>query len=483
VNATTSEAGDDRLAFGDVLCIFYQQAAIIVHQGVAAVQDSEGGEGGEVPSESLLAIAGNAEMLALGTQEADIEGVEVLSTNTPEIALSPCEPGQEVGETLATDCGPGDDILAQQARGDHLELVRNASVMSTPMRLQAEGEVVHTLLAAAKLVALADENGLDANAAERIGGLHEPIARGAEEALIGGLNAVGDVVQRGGDELGGCGRRGRPEIGDKIGDGEVGFVADGGDDGQFGVEDHFGEEFGIEGSEVFKRSAATRDNNEVDLAGAVEVRDAGGDLSGSGFALDNGRVEQDVEAGMAAVDDVEEVANDSAGRRGDDPDAVRECREGFLVGGIEEAASSEALLELFEGDLQRAGADWLQEFGNELHLAALFVNGDFAAEQDVEAVGRFEAEERRLLAEKDGGKLCVAVFEREVDVAGGRGTQVGDFSFDPEVAVFAFNVKANFAYEFADFPDVTGDGCRHRLEGEAKLMAGFRRVRRRAHNC
>ena len=238
------------------------------------------------------------------------------------------------------------------------------------------------------------------------------------------------------------------------------------------MEDGFGEEFGIEGGEIFERAAAARDDDDIHGAGAIEIRDAGGDFSSGGFALHQRRVEQDVQAGVAAADDVDEVANDGAGGRGDDADAVRECGERLFAGGIEEAARFKALPELLEGDLQRAGADGFEEFRNELHLSALLVDGDFAAEQHMQAVGWFEAEQRGLLAEQDRRQLRLAIFEREVDVAGGRGAQVGDFAFDPEVAVLALDMQADFADKVADLPDLARNGHRGRLERQAELALG-----------
>ena len=113
---------------------------------------------------------------------------------------------------------------------------------------------------------------------------------------------------------------------------------------------------------------------------------------------------------MAAIHDIKEIADDSAGRRGNDADAVRECGERLFAGRIEEAAGFKALFELLEGDLQRSGADGLEEFGDQLHLAALLVYGNLAAEQNVQAISGAETQERRLLAEEDDRKLGVAVF-------------------------------------------------------------------------
>lgn len=187
---------------------------------------------------------------------------------------------------------------------------------------------------------------------------------------------------------------------------------------------------------------------------------------------------------MAAVDDVDEVANDCACGRGNDADTMRECRKGFFCGGIEEATRFEALPELLKGDLKRAGAYGLKEFGDELHLSALLVDGDLAANQNVEAVGGLEAKERGLLAEEYGGQLRIAVLDGEVDVAGWRWAKVGDFAFDPDVAVFALNVQSHFADQVADLPDVARNGGGRGLEGEAKLVSGLLlRAGRRVHNC
>ena len=149
---------------------------------------------------------------------------------------------------------------------------------------------------------------------------------------------------------------------------------------------------------------------------------------------------------------------------------MREGGKRLFAGRFEKATRFEALFELLEGDLERTSADGLEEFGDQLHLAALFVDGNLAAEQDVQAISRSKAQERGLFAEEDGRKLCVAVFEREVDVAGRRGAKVGDFAFDPEIAIFALDMAAQTRQARDDV--------------QAELAAGFLlRVGRRAHNC
>ncbi len=81
---------------------------------------------------------------------------------------------------------------------------------------------------------------------------HQLEACGAFESMRLRGEVIGDFVLGFGDELGGCRWCWGAKIGNEIGDGEVGFVADGGDDGELGGDDGSGYALGIEGGEVFK---------------------------------------------------------------------------------------------------------------------------------------------------------------------------------------------------------------------------------------
>jgi len=274
---------------------------------------------------------------------------------------------------------------------------------------------------------------------------------------------LGDFVLRLGDELGGGGRGRSAEVGGEVGDGEVGFVADGGDDGEFAGGNRTGDALAVEGSEIFKRTAAAGEDDKVDQGravegGVVEVGivqeiDGGFDFGRGLLALDRDGDQEHAEAGVAASDNVEEVANDGPCRGGDYADGAWKCGEWALAGGVEEALGFEALLELLEGELKRAGADGLHGFRDELKLAALFVDADAAADDNVEAVLRAKAEEHGLAAKENDGQLSVSVFEREVEMAGGSGAVVGDFAFDPDVAVLLFDEVADLGDKLADGPD------------------------------
>ena len=74
-----------------------------------------------------------------------------------------------------------------------------------------------------------------------------------ETMLIGG-EVFGDLVLGFGDELGGGGRSGGAEVGGEVGDGEVGFVTDGGDDGEAAGSNRASDALAVEGGQIFERA-------------------------------------------------------------------------------------------------------------------------------------------------------------------------------------------------------------------------------------
>ena len=279
---------------------------------------------------------------------------------------------------------------------------------------------------------------------------------------------------------------GGAEVGDEVCDGEVGFVADGGDDGDVRGGDGAGEGFVVEGPEVFGGAAAAGEDDEVDVVGVgrIEVTQAGEEFRRGTGSLHCCRVDEDVDAAVAAAGDGDDVADDGALRRGDDADGGGVGGERALAGGVEEAFCLELGFELFELELEGSGAARFEGFGDELELAARFKDGDAAAGEDGHAIGRLPFEEGGLSTEENGGELGFAVFEGEVEGAGAGGAGIGDFTFNPDVGVVAFELAAQGADEFCDGPELAGGGwfdCRlfgfgfdrlRRLEEKAKLAEG-----------
>ena len=283
---------------------------------------------------------------------------------------------------------------------------------------------------------------------------------------------------RGGDEFGGGGRGGRAQICDKVRDREVGFVADCRHNRQFRRGDRAGKIFVVEASQVFDRAAAACKQNQVgSVSMFVEKADAGGDRPRTLRTLHDGRVDQEIQPRVSAAHYLDDVVQHRAGGRRDNTDAVRETRQWSLSCRVEETFRLQFVAELLERKLQSTRASWLDRFRDELELPARLIDRDAAADEDGETVLREEAEELRLTAKEHDRKLSVAVLEREVDVAGGRGAAVGDFAGDPEVGVGGLHVLANVGDKVADAPNTPfwHNGRRRRGHSSEWLRAYGRR--------
>ena len=101
-----------------------------------------------------------------------------------------------------------------------------------------------------------------------------------------GGNVLGNLVLRLSDEFGRGRGRGSAEIGYKVGDGEVGFVTYRGNDGKAARCNRAGYSLTVEGGQVFQRSAAARQNDDVHEAGYIQLCKCGLNLRRRGIALD-----------------------------------------------------------------------------------------------------------------------------------------------------------------------------------------------------
>ena len=136
---------------------------------------------------------------------------------------------------------------------------------------QAEAEVVQPLGQPVQQRGHAAFGAAHGQAGEALAGLQQLEARGAVQAvrLLG--QVLGNLVLRLGDQLGGGRGRGRAQVGDKIGDGEVGFVTYGGDHGKAARCNGAGHALAVEGGQVLQRSAAAGEHNHVHQADGVRV--------------------------------------------------------------------------------------------------------------------------------------------------------------------------------------------------------------------
>lgn len=93
--------------------------------------------------------------------------------------------------------------------------------------------------------------------------LQKPVLKRGVEPLLSAVYLLFEVSFAADDQFGGGGGGGRAEVGDKIADGEIDFVADGGDDRNVGGGDGAGDNFLVETPEIFKAAAATADDHDI----------------------------------------------------------------------------------------------------------------------------------------------------------------------------------------------------------------------------
>ena len=260
--------------------------------------------------------------------------------------------GQAEGRVLAAEAG--------FQLGEALVMVVEGAVEGG---FGAVGEVVEVLGAALESGAGAAEDGVGVEVGEALAEAEEVVGIGAGEAGVEAGEAVGDAVLGVGEEFGGGGGGGGVEVGGCVGDGGVGGVADAGDDGDGAGGDGAGYDLGVEAVEVFPGAAAAGYEDYVGVVGVGgEPVDAGGDFGGAVGALDGGGVDEEVDSGVAATTDLDDVAEGGALEAGDDSDAVGEGWEGALV--VEEAFAAEFFFEGLRGGEEVAEAGLLHGFGD-----------------------------------------------------------------------------------------------------------------------
>ncbi|MCY1434075.1 hypothetical protein D9M71_501200 [compost metagenome] len=137
-------------------------------------------------------------------------------------------------------------------------------------------------------------------------------------------------------------------------------------------------------------------------------------------------------------------------------------RQRHLALGTEQAFGAELFLQGIEGQAQRAIASRLHGVEDQLIITAPLEQRDLATHLDRQAVFQGLANPCRVLPEQRATHLGAAVLEGEIDVAGSRAGEVGDFAFDPDVAEHVFKQHPRAAVELADGQDfaVQAESCK-----------------------
>src|SRR5687767_15845973 len=117
-------------------------------------------------------------------------------------------------------------------------------------------------------------------------------------------------------------------------------------------------------------------------------------------------------------DNVENVANRSAGGRRYNPDTTRQHRQRTLQFFRKESFSVQPIAELLESDAQRTRANRIECIDDEFILAARRVERELSACAHVKTVGGSKADLRVGGTKALGSQLRVEVFTRKFPVAG-----------------------------------------------------------------
>ncbi len=183
---------------------------------------------------------------------------------------------------------------------------------------------------------------------------------------------------------GGRGRR-RADVGDEVGNRHVAFVADGRDDGQGTRCDR-----ARDGSWLKAQRSSIdpppRPTMTTSTSGTRAIaRSALGNFRGGALALHARRPNHDVRVRIASSQHVDDVADRGAVEGRHDADLARQRRQRPLARGVEQPLGLQALLELIEGELERAESLRLQVLADQLVLALRLVDRDLSTRDDAQA--------------------------------------------------------------------------------------------------
>ena len=274
--------------------------------------------------------------------------------------------------------------------------------------------------------------------------------------------------------LGRGARRRRALVGGEVDQREVGFVTDGGDERNVRGSRGTHHDLLVEAPQILQAAAAARHDQQVrprDRATGrqrIEAGDRRRHLRRAGLALDAHRPEQ--HAGRKPVGEaVQDVADDRAGRRGDDADDARQVGQGALACLGEQTLRGERLAAGFEQRHQRADAGRLQRLDDDLVFRLAGERGELAGRHHFDAFFRLELEPWQRHAPDDGFQPRLVVLQREIAMARGMdAAEAGNLAAHPHIAIGILDRALQRGGYLGDgvFGDI-GRGVGHGVTGEA----------------
>ena len=177
---------------------------------------------------------------------------------------------------------------------------------------QLRDEIVGMLALAAQRVFQAARGAMQIEIAQPVAGLQQAVTQELGDLFAQIAKVRVELLARADDHLRGGGRRGSADIGGEIRDGEVGLMADAGDDGNRAGDNGASDGLFVKSPQVFQRAAAARQDQNVGKLLAVEIADGLHDFAGSAIALHADGIKHNVQVGEAPLQDAHNVADGGA---------------------------------------------------------------------------------------------------------------------------------------------------------------------------
>ena len=268
-------------------------------------------------------------------------------------------------------------------------------------------------------------------AGQRASGGAELPAAVLDEAQHGAVEPAAEIVHRTHQlrahrdrHFGGARRRRRAQIGGEVDQCRVRLVPDGRDQRDLRGRRRAHDDLLVEAPEVLEAATATRHDQHVRARDGsidgkrVEAGDRGRDLRRRRLALHAHRPDQHAYR-EAVVEAMQDVADDGAGRRGDDADDARQIGDRPLATGIEQSLGSELAPALLEQRHQRPDAGRLQCLDDDLILRRAREGGQLAGGNDLHPLLGAEAQLAEIAFPDHRLDLGAIVLQREIGVARG----------------------------------------------------------------
>ena len=265
------------------------------------------------------------------------------------------------------------------------------------------------------------------------------------------LGCLGDGAQ-----LGGSRGRGGSQIGTKIRDGEIGFMADTADHRHLAGHDGTGQSLVIEGPQIFHRPTATHQQNHVDVRPVLQRVQCPNQLGwGLRTLHQTGRnAHRDVR--HAPLQSADHIMQSCGPQGGDHPDAAGALGDVSFALGMEQTLGLQLGLEPQKSFMQLTGTGRSHGFGHQLQFATRFVQCNPTLDLDQIAVTRLEIQILGRSTKHGAAHLTLIVFQGEITVPTRSAREPRDLALNGHRVEAGFEGIADGMAQTTDRPHAAG---------------------------